>query len=498
VANETNAGDTGFEEKIWAAADLLRGNLPLAEYRRIILDLVFLKHISDKYDERRQFLEDTNDDVDDKDAYLEVNVVLVPPSARWSLISEAAHTERIGIVIDNAIKAVEQENEWLKDTLQKNYSRLDLDRRRLGDVVDLFTNIRLAEPGVERDILGRAYEFFQSRFAELEGKGAGEFYTPPGVIRLMVEILKPLKGRVYDPCCGSGGMFIQAADFVKRNSGEVFHLAFYGQEVNRNTRNMAIMNLAIRGIEVDLGEKAADTFYFDLHQGLKVQYILANPPFNLNWNNRTLDMDPRWKYGLPPPDCSNFAWVQHMIHHLAPDGKIGIVLANVALSSLIGGEGNIRKNIVKADLVECIIALPIQMFYTTTIPVSLWFISCNKKQKNKTLFIDATEMGTAVKHHLRELTDAETSKIIATYEEFNAGTLVNANGYCAVATIEEIANQDFILTPARYVDIKEQDDDEPFDKKMTRLTRELSEQFQLSRELDDEIQKRLKILGFDV
>jgi type I restriction enzyme M protein len=456
--------------------------------------LIFLKQISGKFDERRQFLEDTDDDVDDKDAYTEVCVVFVPPSAHWSLMSKAAHTERIGVVIDDAIKAVEQENKWLKNAMLKNYARQEFDKIRLGNVVDLITNMKKSD---QEDMLVRAYGFFLSKFTELEGNRTGEFCTPPCVINLMLEILKPLRGRVYDPCCGTCGMFVQLFDFVKRNSGDMRNLSLYGQEVNRDTRNMAVMNIAIRGIEANLGEKEADTFYNDLHSDRKMHYILANPPFNLRWNDGTLDMDPRWKYGLPPSGCSNFAWVQHMIDHLVPNGKIGLVMANVALFSR--AESDIRKNIVKADLVEGIIALPGDMFRETKIPVAIWFINCNKKQKNKTLFIDARKMGTMVNHVLREMTAAEISKIVATFDAFKAGTLENAKGFCAVATTEEIASKNYILTPARYVDIEEQDDDDEFfDDKMTRLAGEFSELRKLTIEMDDRIQNLLESIGYDI
>jgi type I restriction enzyme M protein len=351
----------------------------------------------------------------------------------------------------------------------------------------------------QEDMLVRAYDFFQSKFTELEGNRAGEFCTPPCVINLMLEILKPLKGRVYDPCCGTGGMFVQLFDFVKRNSGDMRNLSLYGQEVNRDIRNMAVKNIAIRGIEANLGEKEADTFYNDLHSDRKMHYIIANPPFNLRWSDRTLDMDPRWKFGLPPSDRSNFAWLQHMIDHLVPNGKIGVTLANGALSSLTEGEWDIRKNIVKADLVEGIIALPRCIFFhATTIPVSIWFINCNKKQKNKTLFIDATKMETEVIHGLREMTAAEISKIVATFDAFKAGTLENAKGFCAVATTEEIAEKNYILSPRRYAGIEEQDDDELFDEKMTRLAGELSEIRKFSAEMDDGIKDLLGSIGYDI
>lgn len=500
ATNGNNTANIGFEQKIWGAADILRGNMDAGEYKHIVLGLIFLKYISDKFDERYNELKAEDDDVEDKDAYTEKNVFFVPPSARWSVISEAAHTEEIGTVIDDAMRAIEKENKRLKDILPKTYSRTELDKRRLGNVVDLFTNIQMIEHGDSKDILGRAYEYCLSKFAEQEGKRAGEFYTPSCVVRTLVEVLQPFKGRVYDPCCGSGGMFVQSTDFVKNHAGNISSLSIYGQESNPTTRKMALMNLAIRGIEPDLGGYNADTFYNDLHKTLKADFILANPPFNLsNWNDGSLNDDPRWRYGLPPSGNANFAWLQHMIYHLAPNGKIGMVLANGSLSSQSGGEGEIRRKIVEDDLVEGIVAMPTQLFYTTQIPVSLWFISRNKKQKGKTLFIDARKMGTMVNRRLREMTTEDIAKIAATFRAFDDGTLEDVKGFCAAVTTEEIAKQDYILTPGRYVGIEEQEDDgEPFEEKMTRLTGELSEMFKRCHELEDEIRRRLGAIGYEI
>lgn len=500
MANGNNTASLGFEQQIWAAADILRGNMDAAEYKHVVLGLIFLKYISDKFEERYNELLADDDDVEDKDAYLEKNVFYVPPQARWSVIAEAAHKEEIGTVIDEAMRAIEKENKRLKDVLPKNYARSELDKRRLGNVVDLFTNIKMIEHGTDKDILGRAYEYCLARFAEQEGKRAGEFYTPSCVVRTLVEVLQPFKGRVYDPCCGSGGMFIQSSKFVESHSGNIGNLSIYGQDSNPTTRKMAVMNLAIHGIEADLGPYHADTFYNDLHPTLKADYILANPPFNLSgWNDGSLNDDPRWKYGLPPSGNANFAWLQHMIYHLAPNGKMGVVLANGSLSSQTGGEDDIRRRIIEDDLVEGIVAMPTQLFYTTQIPVSLWFISRNKKQKGKTLFVDARNMGTMVTRRLRELTDEDIAKIAGTFKAFNEGTLEEVKGFCAVATTEEIAKQDYILTPGRYVGIEDQEDDgEPFEEKMARLTSELSELFKRSHELEEEIRKRLGAIGYEV
>jgi type I restriction enzyme M protein len=371
--------------------------------------------------------------------------------------------------------------------------------------VDIFTNIEMIEHGTDMDILGRTYEYCLSKFAEREGKRAGEFFTPSCVVRTLVEVLKPYKGRVYDPCAGSGGMFVQSTDFVRNHSGNINDISVYGQDSNPTTRKMALMNLAIHGIEANLGGYNADTFYNDLHPTLRADFIMANPPFNFSdWNDGSLNDDQRWKYGLPPSGNANFAWLQHMIHHLAPNGKIGMVLANGSLSSQSGGEGAIRRKIVEDDLIEGIIAMPTQLFYTTQIPVSLWFINRNKAQKGKTLFIDARKMGTMISRKNRELfyrnadgSDGDIIKIASTFEAFRKGTLEHMKGYCTAVTTEEIAKQDFILTPGRYVGIEEQEGDgEPFDDKMARLTSELGDMFKRSRELEDEIRKRLGAIGY--
>jgi len=494
-----STADLGFEKKIWEAADALRGNMDASEYKHVILGLIFLKYISDKFEERYEVLRKEGEGFEeDRDAYSAENVFFVPADARWNVISDAAHLPEIGTVIDNAMRAIERENKSLKDILPKTFSRAELDKRRLGSVVDLFTNIEMIEHGADKDILGRTYEYCLAQFADQEGKRAGEFYTPSCIVRTLIEVLQPFEGRVYDPCCGSGGMFVQSAAFAKSRAGNIRDLPVYGQESNPTTRKMALMNLAIHGIDGDLGKHNADTFYNDLHPQLKADFILANPPFNLSdWNNGSLDDDKRWKYGLPPSGNANFAWLQHMIFHLAPNGKIGMVLANGSLSSQSGGEGEIRKRIVEDDLVEGIIAMPTQLFYTTGIPVSLWFLNRNKEQKGKTLFVDARDMGTMVTRKLREMTAEDIAKIAATFEAYNAGTLEDVKGYCAVVATEDIGKQDYILTPGRYVGVAPQEDDgEPFDEKMTRLTGELSEMFRRSHELEGEIRIRLETIGF--
>lgn len=500
MADKNNTAAIGFEKQIWDAACVLRGNIDASEYKSVVLGLIFLKYISDRFDEKHKQLVDEGDGFEeDIDEYTSEGIFFVPENARWSRIASKAHTPEIGTVIDEAMRSIEKENKRLKDILPKNFARPELDKRRLGDVVDLFTNIKMVEAGSSRDILGRTYEYCLSKFAEQEGKLAGEFYTPSCVVRTLVEVLQPYNGRVYDPCCGSGGMFVQSAKFIENHSGNINNISVFGQDSNPTTWKMAQMNLAIRGIEANLGQYNADTFFNDCHPTLRADYIMANPPFNLSdWGADKLADDVRWKYGIPPAGNANFAWLQHMIYHLAPNGKIGMVLANGSLSSQSGGEGEIRKNIINDDLVECIVAMPSQLFYTTQIPVSLWFLAKNKKQKGKTLFLDARKMGTMVTRKLRELTDEDIRKIADTYNAYTEGTLENVKGFCAVVTTEEIAKQDYILTPGRYVGIEEQEDDgEPFEEKMARLTGELSELFQKSHELENEIRKNLGAIGYE-
>nr|WP_314500055.1 class I SAM-dependent DNA methyltransferase [uncultured Prevotella sp.] len=496
-----NTADIGFEKEIWKAADLLRGNLDASEYKSVVLGLIFLKYISDKFETKYQELVNSSEGFEeDRDEYMADNIFFVPQEARWSVVAKAAHTPEIGAIIDNAMRLIEKENLRLKGILPKNFARPELDKRRLGDVVDLFTNIQMKEHGDSKDILGRTYEYCLSKFAEAEGKLAGEFYTPACIVQTLVEVLKPYHGRVYDPACGSGGMFVQSAKFIERHQGNIKDISVYGQDSNPTTWKMAQMNLAIRGIEADLGKFNADTFFDDQHPTLKADFIMANPPFNLSdWGADKLQDDVRWKFGIPPSGNANFAWLQHMIHHLSPKGKIGMVLANGSLSSQTGGEGTIRENIIKADLIEGIVALPSQLFYTTGIPVSLWFLNREKKQKDKILFVDARNMGTMVTRKLRELQKADIKKIADTFDKYNDGTLENEKGFCAVVALGDVAKQDYILTPGRYVGIAEQEDDGiPFQEKMDKLTTELSDLFAQSHDLEDEIRKQLASIGFTI
>ena len=501
---DKNNANIGFEKQIWDAACVLWGHIPAAEYRKIIVGLIFLRYISAAFEKRyKELVEEGDGFEDDIDAYTMENVFFVPKEARWETIAAAAHTSEIGIVIDNAMKAIEADNKSLKDVLPKNYASPDLDKRVLGDVVDIFTNnIDMSDTEANEDLLGRTYEYCIAQFAEKEGASGGEFYTPSSIVKTLVEILRPFENcRVYDPCCGSGGMFVQSAKFIKAHNGRRGAISVYGQEANADTWKMAKMNMAIRGIDANFGPYQADTFTNDLHKTLKADFILANPPFNYHpWNQERLVEDIRWKYGLPPAGNANYAWIQHMIHHLAPNGKIGLVLANGALSTQTSGEGEIRKKIIEDDKIEGIIAMPTQLFYSVTIPVTLWFITDNKKQKGKTLFIDARNMGHMVDRKHRDLDDEKDIKLLAdTFQAFQNGTLEEKKGCCAIATIEDIAKQDYILTPGRYVGIEEKEDDgEPFEEKMTRLTSELSDMFAKSHELEEEIRKKLGAIGYEV
>jgi type I restriction enzyme M protein len=472
-----------------------------SEYKHVVLGLIFLKYISDKFEERYLELIKGDGFEEDKDGYTSENVFWVPKDARWNKIAKYAHNEEIGIKIDEAMKVIEKENYSLKGILPKTFSRPELNKQALGEVVDLFTNIQMSDHGDKKDILGRTYEYCLSKFAENEGKKAGEFYTPASVVKTLIEILKPFNGRVYDPCCGSGGMFVQSKNFIENHQGNIKNISIYGQDSNPTTWKMAKMNLAIRGIESNLGERQADTFLNDLHKTLKADFIIANPPFNLKkWGAEKLQDDPRWQYGIPPKGNANYAWIQHMIYHLSPNGKMGVILANGSLSSSTSGEGKIRENIIKTDLVEGIVALPTQLFYTTGIPVCLWIINRNKNEhiKGKTLFIDAREMGTMVSRKLRELSDEDIELIGKQFENFENDNLEGEKGFSAIAATEEIAKHDYILTPGRYVGFKDPEDDGiPFEEKMEELTKELDILFKKSNELEKDIRKSLGEIGLN-
>ena len=450
----------------------------------------------------KELLEEDEEFAEDMDAYLAEGVFWVPEIARWDYIAKHSKQVEIGQIVDSALDAIEKENDSLRGVLPKNYSRPELDKRILGEIIDLFTNINVGgKEGKEKDILGRVYEYFLGKFAANEGKGGGEFYTPKSIVSLMVEMIQPFKGYVYDPACGSGGMFVQSLKFVEEHSGSTFDISVYGQESNPTTWKLAKMNLAIRGIENNLGSKNADTFHEDLHKNLKADYILANPPFNQSdWGQPLLVDDARWKWGTPPQGNANYGWIEHMLDKLSQKGKAGVVLANGSLSSNTSGEGDIRRKILEDDLVDCIVALPDKLFYTTGIPVCIWFFNRDKKHKGQTLFIDARKMGDMVNRRLRELSDEDIKKIANTYIAWqNEERYEDVQGYCKAASIDEIKEHDYILTPGRYVGIEEvEDNGEPFEEKMERLTTTLANQFKKSRGLEEEIIKQLGGIGYEL
>lgn len=505
----------GFEEKLWQMADKLRNNMDAAEYKHVVLGLIFLKYISDAFEEKYAALvadRKSGADPEDPDEYRADNIFWVPKEARWSHLQGNAKQAKIGKLIDDAMVALEAQNPTLKGVLQKDYGRPGLDKTRLGELIDLVGTIGLGDrENRSRDVLGRVYEYFLTKFAAAEGKNGGQFYTPRGVVRVLVEMLAPYKGRVFDPACGSGGMFISSEKFVEAHGGRVGDISIYGQESNHTTWRLAKLNLAIRGIDANIVH--GDTFHADGHKDLKADYVLANPPFNdSDWGQPRLKKDVRWKYGLPPAGNANFAWVQHFLHHLAPTGIAGFVLANGSMSSQQSGEGDIRKAIVEADLVDCMVALPGQLFYSTQIPVCLWFLARDKKnglggrgkkmrnRQKETLFIDARKLGTLVDRVHRELSDEDIAKIADTYHRWRgdgAGKYEDVAGFCKSATTDEIASHQFVLTPGRYVGAEEvEDDGEPFDEKMKRLVATLEEQFAEGARLEKEIRKNLRGLGY--
>lgn len=510
--NKNNGANLGFETQLWAAADKLRGHMDASEYKHVVLGLIFLKYISDafqaKYDDLKARQEKDYTDPEDRDEYAAANVFWVPKEARWERLQAGAKQPTIGKLIDDAMSAIERENPSLKGVLPKDYGRPALDKRRLGELIDLIGKIGLGDKASRsKDVLGRVYEYFLGRFAAAEGKSGGEFYTPQCVVRVLVEMLEPYKGRVFDPCCGSGGMFVQSEKFVEEHGGKVGDIAIYGQEWNHTTWRLAKMNLAIRGIDADLGGQHADSFHNDLHKDLRSDYLLANPPFNMSdWGGDRLRDDARWKFGVPPVNNANYAWIQHFIHHLSPTGIAGFVMANGSMSTSTTSELEIRKNIIEADLVDCMIALPGQLFYTTQIPVCLWFIARNKKngrfrdRRGHTLFIDARKMGTLIDRVHRELTDEDIARIAETYHawrgEKETGKYNDVPGFCKSATLDEIKSHHYVLTPGRYVGAEAvEDDGEPFDEKMKRLTAQLYEQFAESGKLEAIIKKNLESLS---
>lgn len=512
-ARKDTAANLGFEAELWKAADALRGSMDAAEYKHVVLGLLFLKYISDAFDEQHALLEAdrvNGADAEDPDEYRAVNTFWVPKDARWSLLKANAKQPTIGQLVDDAMTAIERENSTLKGVLPKDFARPGLDKTRLGQLVDMVSNIAVGdEESRKKDVLGRVYEYFLSRFASAEGKLGGEFYTPRCIVRVLVEMLAPYKGRVYDPACGSGGMFVQSEEFVTEHGGRIGEISVYGQESNYTTWRLAKMNLAIRGVDADI--RHGDTFHNDGLPDLKADFILANPPFNMSdWGGDRLREDKRWVYGVPPVGNANFAWVQHFISHLSPMGTAGFVLANGSMSSNQSGEGEIRKNIVEADLVDCMVALPGQLFYSTQIPVCLWFLARDKRdnsfrdRRGEILFIDARGLGTMIDRTHRELTAEDIAKIANTYHAWRNDTDVDAEyedvlGFCKSAWLDEVKEHGYVLTPGRYVGAPDiEDDDEPFDEKMGRLTAELTERMAEGYRLDTEIREQLRRVGYEL
>ncbi len=480
-----------MEKTLWAAADKMIGGLSVSNYKFVVLGIIFLKYISDSFEEKYNELVKEGYGLEEvRDAYEEDNIFFVPEKARWSFLVAHSKDYNIGEILDNALGLIEKENSSLKGVLFKIYNSPDFRNVNLGEIIDLFTNMNLGtKEASEKDMLGRVYEYFLAQFASKDGQKGGEFYTPACIVKTMVEMIEPYSGRVYDPACGSGGMFVQSLKFIENHQGNVRNVSIYGQEKNPTTWKLAKMNLAIRSIDGDLGKFAADTFHEDLHKDLKADYILANPPFNISdWGQEKLVDDYRWKYGVPPKGNANYAWLQHMISKLSVNGKAAIILANGSLSAG-GQEGEIRKNIIEADLVDCIVAMPSNLFYTVTIPCSVWIINRNKKQKRNTLFINASNMGTMVTRKLRELTEEDIYKIADTYHNYqNNINYDDVLGYCKKSTIDEIKLNNYILTPGRYVGTEKiEDDGIPFEEKIKTLSEKLKNQIQESKELDEKI-----------
>ena len=527
-----HSATSGHEPELWRMADSLRGSMDAAEYKHVVLGLIFLKYISDAFEERHAAVlaEWGGEAAEDRDEYVAENIFWVPPGARWSHLKDTARQPTIGRAVDDAMAAIEHDNPVLGDVLPKDYARPALDKQRLGLLIDLISNIRVGgEDARSRDVLGRVYEYFLSQFASAEGKKGGEFYTPRCVVKLLVEMLEPYRGRVYDPCCGSSGMFVQSVEFIRvhasgnGNGGAARgDISIYGQESNYTTWRLAKMNLAIRGIEGQIAH--GDSFHNDRHPDLKADFILANPPFNISdWGGDRLAADKRWEYGVPPKGNANFAWVQHIVHHLAPTGTAGFVLANGSMSSAQSGEGDIRRNLIESELVDCMVALPGQLFYSTQIPACLWFLSRDRRRCGEVLFIDARSLGTMVDRTHRELSDDDVARIANTYHAWRSHdpsvledeVLTNPSplegegrvrgnapytdipGFCKSASLDDIRRHGHVLTPGRYVGAAPQaDDGEPFEEKMQRLVADLRAQQAEGARLDAAIAENLKALGF--
>lgn len=509
-----------IEKTLWAAADKLRSNMDAAEYKHVVLGLIFLKYISDAFVELHEKLVEGKGDYagansEDPDEYLAFNVFYVPEEARWPYLQGKAKQPAIGILIDKAMDDIEKINPNLKGILPKNYADPDLDKPRLGELLDLIGNIGFGGQGHKgKDLLGQVYEYFLGMFADAEGKNGGQFYTPQSIVKVLVDMLEPYKGRIYDGCCGSGGMFVQSEKFIEHHEGKIGDLSIYGQESNPTTVKLAKMNLAIRGIDANI--QFGDTFTNDLHPDLKADYVIANPPFNISdWKGEQLRDDKRWKYGLPPVGNANYAWLQHFINKLSTNGTAGVVLANGSMNSNIGNEGEIRKNMIEAGLIDCMVALPAQLFYNTMIPACLWFLAKNKKsapspleragvkfrnREKEILFIDARKLGTMVNRRNKELTDKDIEQITGTYHNWRnvKGAYANIAGFCKAATIDEVIQNNYVLMPGRYVGTEEEEIDAmPFSEKMLALTTTLAEQFAQGESLQKIIRENLKGIGYE-
>lgn len=540
-----------LEKKLWTAADKLRSTLDAAQYKHAVLGLLFVKYVSDAFDIRRQeliaqFQEKTHDyfldpadyanaeeyqseivaELEIRDYYTEKNVFWVPALGRWENLQKSAklppgseieikngktmtYTMRsVGRLIDDALDAIEKDNPKLKGVLNKQYGRLQIDQAKLGELIDLIATIPFKHASLQaKDILGHVYEYFLGQFALAEGKKGGQFYTPKSIVTLIVEMLQPFQGRVYDPAMGSGGFFVQSENFIKEHGGKLGNVSIYGQEYNHTTWQLAAMNMVIRGLDFNFGKEPANTFTNDQHPDVRADYIMANPPFNMKeWDIGVKDDDPRWQYGRPPSGNANFAWLQHMLYHLAPNGSMALLLANGSMSSNTNTEGDIRRALVENDLVECMVALPGQLFTNTQIPACIWFLSRNKKARGaradrsgRVLFIDARNLGYMKDRVLRDFKPEDIAKVADTFHAWQQGKgYADEAGFCAFATMEEIRKHDFVLTPGRYVGAPDEEEDgEPFAEKMGRLTAQLKEHFAKSAELEEQIRRNLAGLGYE-
>ncbi len=506
----SNGATIGFEKELWTAADKMRGNMEPSEYKHVALGLIFLKFISEAFEAKYAELQaDDLSDPEDIDEYLAANIFFVPEESRWSKLQANAKQPTIGTLIDDAMRGLESANPSLKGVLSKDYARPSLNKTMLGELIDAFSKLTMTgDDGKGRDVFGRVYEYFLNGFAGVEGRRGGEFYTPQSVVKLLVEMVEPYKGRVYDPCCGSGGMFVQSDKFLRHHGGRIGDLAIYGQESNNTTWKLARMNMAVRRIDADIRWNNEGSFHADEFKAMKFDTILANPPFNSSdWGGDRLAEDVRWKYGAPPAGNANFAWLQHIVHHLKPTGAAGVVLANGSMSSQQSGEGDIRKAMVEDDIVDCMVALPGQLFYSTQIPACLWFLSRSKKQngfrgrEGQVLFIDARQMGHLVDRTRRELSDEDIQKISDTYHAWRGekdaidrrGEYEDVPGFCKAASLEEIREHGHVLTPGRYVGAAEaEEDDVPFEERFEALREQLAAQFEQASDLQDCIMANLK------